>query len=279
MDFELQIVGYGVFAPLIVAATACLLIARLAPIDLAVRHAIPGSIIAGFVAAYAMFPWTTFRPQTHWQYLPYLVLAGGLIGAVGAAGGVMRVERWLLHALFALVAAWLLVPDWKNLEASRVQYTALVALATLILALSLDGLGARAAPLLVLATVGLTFAAGAVIVGLAGIMKLAQLTGACAAATGGCFIGVWLSARRPAPHTAALSFAVLFVGLMFSGYVNSFSNIPATSYALVPTAVVVAALVELVGSRLRPRLRAILEVVLVMALLAAALLLALRSEA
>ncbi len=68
-------------------------------------------VALGFLVAYWLLPdkWAPPSPEKHWQWLPYLGLAGAL-GAWSLADDVPRPARWAALGLLSLVLALQLVP-------------------------------------------------------------------------------------------------------------------------------------------------------------------------
>src|SRR5437762_9081112 len=120
MNTSIELFGYGIAVPAAVAIAVMRLALRLPAEDVARRYAAALAFCLAFFVAYALLPpWAAMVPTRHWHWLPYLALAAMVIGPVGLAGGVRAFERWLLHLLLAVVAAWFLVPTWASLQPWR----------------------------------------------------------------------------------------------------------------------------------------------------------------
>lgn len=279
MSFLLEIVGYGGITPLIVSGTVVFLIRRCCADDVAVRYAVPLGLLAGFTAAYGLLPWAPLRPEAHWHFLPYVAAAAVLIGPVALAGGVLRRERWALHFAIGLLTALLLIPDWEEIAPMRTRYLAAVAVGVPFLSVSIESLAARIQGALPAAVLVVAFITGAFVLEESGSLKFAQLGGAVAAAMAGCIIAITRFGRSgPQFRSVALPVSTLLVGLIFSGYVNSFSGIPASAYALVvvsPLAVAICLLPA--ASKLSAGRKWTVGFTAVLAVLAAAVLLTVGS--
>jgi hypothetical protein len=117
--------------------------------------------------------------------------------------------------------------------------------------------------------------AAAVVLILSGSMKFGQLALALAGAAAGCAIVVRGSTQQSS-SVAPLPFATLLVGLLATGYLYSYSDVPAASYLLVavaPLATCVASFAP--GSRFNRRRRQLAELIAVAAILGLAVGLAL----
>jgi hypothetical protein len=233
MRLEIELVCYGALAPAAVAAGALLLARKILPPDLDKRAAGPLALAGGFVAAYLLFSWTPAAPTEGWHWLPYLSLMAAVIGTVSRATGVTVAERFVLQLLLAGVAAWFLVPAWSDLQPVRHIYLAIVACSLLVLCLALEPAPARLRGASLPLALALVVFGGATVLVLSGSVKFAQLASVLAFALCGCAA---LSRPDASLSGAGPVVAVLLGGLMFTGYVQSFSNVPLASYLLVAAA-------------------------------------------
>ncbi|MCA9130505.1 MAG: hypothetical protein KDB22_25630, partial [Planctomycetales bacterium] len=196
-----------------------------------------------------LFNWLPWWPELHWQWLPILVLFAGTTGLVPALSqqfpqfrvkpgesvfkplGLVRLVSILV---IAGLTAYLLVPDWQRLDNVRVWYV--VGLASVIFIVScLSSYGVQrsepALPALLLFSTGL---AVGILLFLSGSLKFAQLAGLPTAAGA----AWWLLAGRSrltsdSLAVAAPAFIAVITGLLFCGYINSFSSLPVACYAIV----------------------------------------------
>jgi hypothetical protein len=171
----------------------------------------------------------TFAPTESWQRLPWLAAAACLLRALSPNNTI----NGILNTLFALGAAWLLVPDFQRLEAERPYWLGASALLLLLMLWSAGSWSTKlrgpGLPLLLfLATLAASLLAFFV-----SFAKLAQLGGIAA----GCMAGCWLAAffYRDQPLTSAIApgWAVFFTGVVLGARLNTESEVPLASFALV----------------------------------------------
>ncbi len=236
MPFSLSDLLYGGVVPVLVAGVSCWLVQRSLPRDLGERYAATVAILAGFLTGYALLALAPWTPTAHWHWLPYALLGASVAGPIACAGSVRWFERIFLNIAVATVAGWLLVPTWEDLAPSRPVHVIAVVVCMTALAALLEPLARRMPGPLLPVILWLTMTAAAVVLALSGSLRFAQIGVAAAAA---CF-GIMLVAcsRRDTNSIAGigLPFAVIIVGLLLIGRVNSFSNVPMAAYLLVPAA-------------------------------------------
>lgn len=247
--------------------------------DVGSRHAAAWAVAVAFVAGYLLLPSAPVVPSSHWHWLLYLAILATILAPVGLAAGVHLTERWGLQLVIALLAAWFLVPDWSDIVLQRPLYLAALAGTLFLLSVSLDALVSRIPDASVPLSMFVTAAAGAIVLALSGNMKFAHLGGTLASGNLGCAL-IWAFGRwKPRFQGAVPGVTVLLGGLMFAGYVNSFSDVPAVSYLLVPVAPLALSVCLLPPVRNWPRSRRLmLQAVVVLVPLTASVVLALQAE-
>lgn len=227
-------VVWGFLVPAIVSAAVLFVLRRVLPQALADRY--PGAIALaiGFFSGYGLLALAPWQPSSHWHWLPYVLLAASLVTPVALAEGVWSFERGLLYGLVALLASWLLVPTWDDLEPPRGVSIVGLAVYITLLAILLEKLARRLPGPVLAAILGFCMIFAAVVLALSGNLRMGQIAGAAAAA----FIGCAMASRRRPEHDSlqglALPFALHSAGLLYVGRVNSFSGLPDLSY-LLPT--------------------------------------------
>jgi hypothetical protein len=235
IEFIAQTLLLGALLPAVLAL-APLLVLRLRPGagDVAQRAAGAMALGVGFLAGYAALGGEPLRPAEPQDWLPALAL---LAGAVGTLEGLPRTPTalgWALRLGVAGLAAWLLLPQWLAAKPTAWQWQLGIGAAILGLWAALDALAARRpgnwfAPLL-----ALTAAVGAAVLMCASTAKFAQAAGVLAATLAGAALairGQFLPLRGLVPGVA-----VLLPGLMAEGAMNTFSDVPLASFALVAAA-------------------------------------------
>lgn len=195
-------------------------------------------LAGGFFAAFAFLDWAPLKPEDSWNWLPYLALLAVGAGFTEELANVPVSVRWCLRGMVAAAAAWLLLPDWPELQANRVAWLAAIGLAVLVLWSLLELVAQRqpgpGLPLLLLA---LSLAAAALLF-LAGNLKLALLPMALAAGLGGLTLVACIYSDKALLPGAVPGFTVLFVGLVFTARFHNYAEppVPAASFVLVGAA-------------------------------------------
>lgn len=236
MSFEVELLVYGAAVPLFLAIALLVLGRQFLPTGIGDRTGAAAALAFGFGTAAVLFPWFPWKPEFAWHWLPYLGLLAAIAGGIGPSTKVPSWGRWLLWLGLAGVSALVIVPTWEKLESDRLGYIVGLASTFFVLIVLLDPLAARLAGNLLPTHLAITATVGAVILGLSGSAKYAQLGGAVAAAMGGCAIVGWFRQEMTWLRGAMPAFVVLLGGLMFTGYISSFTEIPWLSYLLVPLA-------------------------------------------
>jgi len=222
MNLAIELLVIGIAIPAAVAAVVTWIGLRFATHG-ARLYAIPAAMALAYVISYTLLPeWASIKPERHWQWLPYLAMAAAVVGPVGFAAGRPAWVRSLALTALAVGAAFLLVPNWPDLQPARQLSIALVALYLSSLILSVEWLAPRLSPAVLLgllATGGAALAitlAGIVSVrfGLLAVMSAAALAGCCLAS---------IIVRQPRPlelRSAAPLYAVLFGGAAYVGCIE-----------------------------------------------------------
>ena len=234
MEFETQGLVYGALIPVLVSATILVFVLKVCPPDTASRSSAL-AVGVSFLVAYWLVSSPPLLPKAEWHWLPYLCAVAMVTGWVGLAPGVSTPERWALQLIVAALAGWFLVPTWEDLQPTRNVYITVVSGSVLLLYVCLEPLAKRCSgvsfPLLLL----VVSVAGAVVLGLSGNLRFAQLAGILAAGMGGCVLVLsYYHPSEPLMRGAIPAFTVLLCGVMFTGYMHSYSNVPIVSYVLVP---------------------------------------------
>ncbi|MCH7863259.1 MAG: hypothetical protein IH998_16740, partial [Proteobacteria bacterium] len=180
-----------------------------------------GAFAAAFFVGYALLPaWAAIAPTRHWHWLPYLGLVAMVMGPVGLAPGLLRVERWLLTFLLAVLAAWLLVPTWADLQPARPTYVLILTAYILLLSMLLDPLPAHVPVRLFLAALTIVAGAGAIMLAVFVSLTFGQLAGIAATAMAGCTIAAFRVGGPTLTRAVIPAFAVLVGGSLFVGSIE-----------------------------------------------------------
>lgn len=229
-------VMYGVVVP----AIAAIIVARLWRRCVTAESGRPlGTIlpfVVGFHAGYWLLGLGPVWPESHWQWLPWLLLLTLPAGLSPLTGRFAWIAQLGTTVVIAAVSGWLLVPAWEHLEPSRIVHLMVFAADVVIVATALQPLTTRIPPLWLTANLTGVLAAGAAILVLSGNLRFSQMAGCGAAALLGIMIAAKLGKNRVKTDGLVLPFTLLATGLMLIGRVNSFSDVPLISYVLVPVA-------------------------------------------
>jgi hypothetical protein len=231
----LEIGVYGGAIPFAVALALVYLIGRLSPALLFDRFAMAAALAVAFFVGWVLLPdgWTPLKPQRPWHWLPYLGLLAAVLGAIGYTQSAWSPQRLATNVVAATVAAWLLAPNWPDLEPPRYVYILLLggyqfALMTLLDALP-DRLLGRLYPFLLFAATSTT----AIVIALPRVLTLGQITGIATASLFGCIAAGMFVFRDRVTRGLTPVYAILVGGIGFWG---SIDPEPAYSILLAPLA-------------------------------------------
>ncbi|MEX0717217.1 MAG: hypothetical protein WD066_11545 [Planctomycetaceae bacterium] len=233
--FAFEMFAYGVLAPALVAAVASCLARRVLPAATAARHAGAFAFSAGVCAGYALLPeWAPWIPERHWHWLPYLAIGAAVVGPIALAEGVGWFERWMLLVPLAIVASWLLVPRWPNLDPPRTTLVPAVAGYFFLLAVLLDGLPDRVPGRMLPGALFVSAAVVATVILDQASVSLARAAGLSACALGG--IAAAFGRRATAMELRGLvpAFATIVGGMAFAGCIEPTE--PLFALLLIPAA-------------------------------------------
>jgi hypothetical protein len=175
-----------------------------------------------FFIAYTLIPDAynaSMAPTKYWHWLPYLAGVAMLTGALSLAHGLVILERWMLYLLLGALAAWLLVPTWRDLEPPRTTYVPLLAGYFVLLAVLIDPLPARFSPRIVDSSMCLAAACTAVAVWAAISETYGRVGAVAAPAWAGACLANWFVRSSTSSRAAAPLYAVLVGGIAFVGFV------------------------------------------------------------
>ena len=248
MSRVIAILALQFLVPAVVSITIVFLLRKFLSTETWSQCAAPFAVALGFFAGYALSPslvkWnpTEFK---YWQWLPYL----GLL----AAAMVLLGRLWMLftphsplfrgalkvlpHLLVSLVAAWLLVPIWSDLQPSRGVLIGFLSGYLLLLTIFLELLPGRLRGKGFLGLLTLSSGTSAVLVTAFVSIMLGHLSALATAALGGYFLASFFFHNEAATsHSLIPVFAILAGGSAFVGavYFTSYSLLlaPAAPLAL-----------------------------------------------
>ena len=178
------------------------------------------ALATGFLCGYALLtPRDEWIPSRHWHWLPVLAIASAILGPVGFARGVSKVERLLLVAILAFASACLVVPNWEPLQPIRHRYVVFLTTYLFILAAATPPLVDRLPGKLILWILPVTSLVLGFTILACLSLRFGQLTGLLAGATlGSCLSGIWY--ERRAVHGLLSPFSILAGSLAFIAYIE-----------------------------------------------------------
>lgn len=211
---------WGVAVPIAVASTVVAVVRWLTATERFRIFAGPLGLACGYAAGWAGLAGDALlHPSSYWHYLPYLGAIAALLG--GCMKWLVRSE--MLRALLALAvcvfSAWMLVPDWRDLEPVAFRYTAGLAALLLVVFLASAPLADRSSGAewlwaVLLAGCGQTITIAGLI-----SFKLAQLSLLATSATAGCAL-IMLVTRSWSTAGLPLGLTVMLVGGAFVGAIQ-----------------------------------------------------------
>jgi len=214
-----EIVNYGV--PLGVAIVTALGCWRCLPESVARRYAAAAAVAAAFFVGYAMLPsWAELAPKRHWQWLPYLGVAAMILGPIGLADGVSKIERFMLYLLLAITAAWLLVPTWASLQPPRSTYVPLLSGYLFMLMVLLQPLPGRVSGKLFCILLSLVALATALTIAAFISLRYGRVSAVAGTAVVGCCVAAFFQKDQLTIRGVMPIYAVLIGGLAFVGFVE-----------------------------------------------------------
>ena len=219
----LAYVGLGILAPAAVAAALAWFFRRTLRAGPAERYVLATALAAGFFAGHAILPgFGQLAPTSRWQWLPYLGVMAAVVAALHAEMRALRIAKWSLVAIAAILSAWKLVPAGDVLGIPRYAWVALLALYLSLLTAGLEALPDRlSGPALPALLAGVAAALMVVLVAAAVSARFAQLAGLLS----GALLGCWLACLRLGELPSAIRglapvYATLVGGLAFVACVD-----------------------------------------------------------
>ena len=215
-----------------------------------------------------LFQAGSLKPQENWEWLPWLGVLACRINATSS-------NKWILgilYILFALLATWLLVPEFERLAPERPYWLIAVPLMLLVSLGSSTGLSHRlAGPALPFVLLLATFAA-ALLAFAAAIAKFAELGLIVTGMLAGCCVASFCFPSRPLTSAIAPGWSVLYPGFLIEAKLYSYSEVPLASYILLlcaPLTIWLTAIPPL--RKMKPVWRTVLTLVLLLAPIAVGL--------
>jgi len=236
MPFSLRDLIYGGLLPGLAAALLWYLFRRWTRGEFLRRlgHSLP--FVGGFHVGYWLLSLGDASPESHWEWLPWVLLmtwAGSLPTDVRAT---LRLLRYSLIIFAVVASAWVIVPDWEHLDPPQMHHQVTLTLSVLLLAALLEPLSQRFSGWKLLALLAVVLTSTAVILALSGSLRFAQIAGCGVAALAGMAVTAFLDRDQPVAAGIALPYSLFVAAIMLIGKVNSFSDVPLISFVLPPLA-------------------------------------------
>ncbi len=173
-------------------------------------------------------------PTEALDWMPYMALLAVLVGVIEGRTYSSKWLRWLLRAAASFatlyfVLGFMVENYWEGTSAFI--WLGTLTLLTLEIISVFDRLADRYPGALVPVAMMLTAAVGALVVGLTGSARVAQLLGALAAAGGAALVVAWWHGALRVSRGAATVFTVIFAGLLAFGYMST-ADVPGWSELL-----------------------------------------------
>jgi hypothetical protein len=234
-SMAVEIGVWGGLVPATVAVATWFTCRWVLPASARERYAGALALAVAFGVGYVLFPeWAELVPTRHWQWLPYLCGIGAVLAPIGMAAGISRIERGLLHAILAGAAAWLLVPDWSDMQPARHVQVALLGGYLFLLISLLDLLPTRLSSGLFMLSLAIVASAVAGLISAFVSLKYGQVAGLAAAALlGYCCVG----SRRVSPEAVRAVVPIFVVAVGGAAFVGAIEpDPPMYALLLVPAA-------------------------------------------
>lgn len=217
----IEIVGYALLVPAIVSIVATFICRRVLPATVANRYSLAVGLAAGFLAGYSLLPdWGVWVPTRYTHWLPYMALAAMIAGPVTHARGVWIVERVLVNVSLAVGFAFLLVPNWDNLEPSRRVHIGCLSAYLFVLATFLPPLADRSSPKILFGALVMAAAALAAMILATVSVRYSQLNLLLLSGLLGCCVSAIWFHEASALRCLVVVFAYLSGALAFVGYIE-----------------------------------------------------------
>jgi hypothetical protein len=246
MSTFIEIGIYGGAAPFAVALALVFLARGILPALVSERIALAVAFAVAFFAGWVLLPdaWTPLMPARPWHWLPYLgLLAAALCGAASQttpflASGLANQRslsygwRLAIHLVTAVAAAWLLAPNWPDLDPPRYVHILLLAGYVFALMTLLDALPDRVLGRLFPFVLFAAASAPAIVIAVPRVLTMGQMTGLAAASLLGCGAAGIFALRDAVTRELVSVYSVLISGIAFWGSIDP--EPPAYSILLAP---------------------------------------------
>jgi hypothetical protein len=216
----IEFVVFGGFVPAVAALVIFGAIGWLWPSEVARRYGPGVAFAAGVLIGFLVLPTTkTLLPLQSWDWIVYLGLLAAFVAGLSRAEGVLPGERWLAVYLFAMLAGWLTVPHWPELEPTWPVQVAMFGLAIAVVAGLLACLPAHLAERALPCWLMLAAAAVSMLVTVEVGVTSGQFAALPAGALAGCALAALLKRNAASWSGLALPYATVVGGYAYSGAV------------------------------------------------------------
>lgn len=228
----------GGLIPAAVAAVIGLLSAMCLSREYSRSIAVNWAIAIAFFVGIRLLNLSPWKPASHWHWLPYIGLACAFLSPLTVHRNVFIrcASAWIV----TYAAAFLLVPDWDDLPASRTTTIFVLAAAEFVLWILLTALVTKSDSRILFPVLSASLIGAAAILSLAGSLRFGQIGGCLAAGFLGFAIVQFLNHKAESSPDVTLPFVVIGCGVLSVGYLNldssSDTSVPAICFLLPPLA-------------------------------------------
>ena len=235
MSMFIEIGVYGGAVPFAIALALVYLARRFLPHNVFERIAMSAAMAVAFFVGWVLLPdgWTPLKPARPWHWLPYLGLLAAALGAVaknqttpladsgrGTQPNPTYLRRLATNLVTAAAAAWLLAPNWPDLNPPRYVYVSLLAGYLVALMTLLDALPDRLMRPLFAFLLFAAASATALVIAEPVSLQYGQVAGISAAALFGCGVAACCGRSGPTLRGVNPVYVVLVGGMAFSGSIE-----------------------------------------------------------
>lgn len=236
VPFTSEEIGYGVGLPALIGLALLWNLRWMLLGSMGRRYACPIAFSAATVAGYWFLKLGPVQPETHWQWLPHLLLIAAVIGMVSASEDLNNFDRFLLFAIATGAAGFQLVPTWEDLTPPRQQYLLGLTILVVVLSLSYQRLIQNMEGALFPAVLTMTCLTASILLMHSGSLLFCQIGLSATGATFGMTVAAKIDKKSRSLDGLAFPFVFFLCNALMIGHTNSFSSIPNYVYAIIPFA-------------------------------------------
>lgn len=260
MPFSQKDILLGLVVPALASMIVVAVVAWLSRKRDSTGTAAAPAVVLGFLLGYWLLKLGPVVPEFDRDWLPYTAVCALVPAMIPRQSRHSFKLQLLALAIVVIVSAWVLVPTWDSLEPSRTVHLAVWTIYTFALSAGLLSIAragdwpqrssndeeplrqvkdaSRSGGLLFLFLMLATLSAASALLLLSESLLFCQIMLAGTAAFAGLALVYATASRffqfRPSLSGAALVYSILVSAAMLTGKVNSFSDVPTSSYLILP---------------------------------------------